>query len=216
MDIETGHSSKERAAVQDVVPEFPLMTKYNFVTLAFQGLGLGSSAIGLSNVVGVMALPEGALPQMAVGMCAGSASLGLLIAAIAELLQCNVFTGTIFGVYAGYYFSYLVIYLPSNGLLTTLSARELQLTTSIISFVYAVPTIFFFLGTLKQGLWIIRFLLLLAIGSCLLYGVGNAINSNAVNNAGGFFDIAIGLTSWYISFAMVYSTLDTYFKLPLF
>ncbi|ORX58107.1 hypothetical protein DM01DRAFT_1318833 [Hesseltinella vesiculosa] len=187
------------------------VSKYNFVPLAFQGFSFGSIALGFCNIG--LVLPQ-TVPQMAIGMCFASAFLGLTIGSISEILQGNVAIGTTMGTNAGFYLAYMIMFTPSTGLLA--DPRDLQIAASVLSFAYGIPTFFFFIGTLKHGLWLIKLLMLEVSLAYILSGAGNAINNSTVVAAGGWFSIILGVTAWYISFAMIFAVEDSHLKLPLF
>ncbi|KAI8065142.1 GPR1/FUN34/yaaH family-domain-containing protein [Gongronella butleri] len=186
--------------------------KCNFLPLAFQGLAVCSIVIGFSNINNIV--PVGTLPQMATGVCVGSGFLFLLLGAFSELLQGNLFTGTLLGTYSGYYLAYFVMLLPSSGFMSSMTPREIQLSAAVFDFVYVVPTFFFFLGTFKQP-WLVRFLMFQVIGDCFLSGCGNALDNGPLIVAGGWFCITLGVTAWYISFSMIYAAEDTFIKFPI-
>ncbi|KAI8059215.1 GPR1/FUN34/yaaH family-domain-containing protein [Gongronella butleri] len=210
--VEVGALSDAQPQAPPANPALAHMSKYNFLPLAFQGFAVGSIVIGFSNINDIV--PVGTLPQMAMGVCVGSSFLGLFLGAIAELLQGNLFSGTSMGTYSGFYLAYFVMFLPSSGFMTSMTPRDVQLSAAVFSFVYAVPAFFFFLGTFKQ-LWLVRFLMLQVTCAYLLSGCGNALNNGPLIIAGGWFSITLGITAWYISFAIIYAVEDNVFKLPV-
>jgi succinate-acetate transporter protein len=124
------------------------------------------------------------------------------------------------GVFSGFYIAYGILFMPSTGFVALVGAqadgaREIQKCAALFSLAYAVPAFLFFLATFKQP-WLIRLLMVQVTLAYILSGVGNAMPSNTIIAAGGWFSITTGLTAWYMMAAMIYTNENTYFTLPVF
>ncbi|CAO3576337.1 unnamed protein product [Absidia cylindrospora] len=211
IDIQVENDKKE---VPTTTPTSSAIQRFNAVPLAFCGLSIASILLGLVNtglVVNINAIT--------VGSCIASAGFGLAVGSISELLKGELFSGNLMGIFAGFYVAYGMLFIPSTGFTSLANqeggVREMQICAALFSMVYAVPSLLFFLATLKES-WLMRILMFQVTVALFCSGIGNAVASSTVIAVGGWFDITLGITSWYMMAAMMYTYKNTYFVLPVF
>lgn len=167
---------------------------------SYAGFIVPSLRSGLSVVVAA-ALFYGGIVQILAGMWA--------------FRRDNTIAATVFSSYGGFLVAFGVLFLPSFGLTSSLSANGLHAALGLLFLCWTIFAGVLFLGSLKSSAAMMLVLLLLFF--CFLFlTIGQLASANTVLLAiGGWIGIATGIVAWYTAWAGMLNSTNSPYKLPM-
>ncbi|KAI9309185.1 GPR1/FUN34/yaaH family-domain-containing protein [Cunninghamella echinulata] len=191
----------------------PLFKPGNPAVIGLSAFAVGSLVLGIYSTGLVTHLP-----QVVIGVALGFAGISQFVSGIFELIIGNTFAATTMLTYSGFFFTLGLTFSPATGFLKAVMVEgkeALDLCIGTIMLGYAVVSILFFLGTLRQPI-IFRILLFEISAAFLLSSLGGFLHMHILSVAGGWVSIAIAITGWYIMCALLYNEKITPIKVPMF
>ncbi|RIA81380.1 hypothetical protein C1645_810077 [Glomus cerebriforme] len=137
-----------------------------------------------------------------------------LLAGIFEMLRGDIFHGTIFSSYGGYWISFGFIHFEATGVVSSYKDNPVMLNNALGIFLigWTIFTIVMLLCVLKSNLVLITIIsLLIVINVCLTISTFTGIRSFEV--AAGVLGVISAFLAWYLALASILNQVPCYFTL---
>ncbi|KAI9313886.1 GPR1/FUN34/yaaH family-domain-containing protein [Dichotomocladium elegans] len=172
----------------------------NPICIGLAAFAIGAFMLGLYNTGLVIHLP-----QSIMGVALGTAGMGQFVAGIGELLIGNTFGGTTMLTYAGFWFSFGIMFSSGGGFLAAAEAagkHELEMCLGLWQIAFSIPSLIYFIATFKQPV-VMRFVLLQVFLAFFLGGLGAFTGVSGITQAAGWITFTLSITAWYVMAALL-------------
>ncbi|KAI9010002.1 GPR1/FUN34/yaaH family-domain-containing protein [Phycomyces nitens] len=210
-------SSEEKFGIEQIktveAHAHPASKLGNPSAIGFSAFAVGAFVLG---VVNTGLLTE--IPHVAVGIALGYSAIGQFVCGITDLIIGNTFGATTMLTFSGFFLSYGIMLLPSTGTFQALAskgAEDLENCIGLYMLSFAIPSFFYFVGSLRQP-YFVRAILLQVFLTFFLGAISALAGVPVLAKVGGWFSITLAATAWYVTCAILYREQPTIISLPLF
>ncbi|OAD65831.1 hypothetical protein PHYBLDRAFT_92772, partial [Phycomyces blakesleeanus NRRL 1555(-)] len=193
-------------------PAHPPHKYGNPSAVGFAAFAVGSFILGVVNT-GLLT----DIPHVAVGVALGYSAVGQFVCGIMDLIIGNTFGATTMLTFSGFFLSYGIMLLPSTGTFQALAVKgadDLEKCIGLYMLAFAIPSFFYFVGSLRQP-YFVRAVLLQVFLTFFLGSVSAFTGVAVLAKIGGWFSITLSATAWYITCAILFREQPTIISLPL-
>ncbi|KAI8139445.1 GPR1/FUN34/yaaH family-domain-containing protein [Fennellomyces sp. T-0311] len=186
----------------------------NPLAIGFAAFSLCSFVFGLYNS-GLIT----DLPQVAVGVALGFGAIGQLYASIGCFIQGETYSATTFMTYSGFFFAFGIMFCSGSGFVEAATAdgtlTQLHKCMALVQLAFAVCSLFYFLGTLRQPK-LIQLILFLVFCTFFFGCLGEFTGVVGLTMTSGWCSFALALVAWYVMCCLIYTEENTFIRLPFF
>lgn len=127
----------------------------------------------------------------------------------------NTGAATIFSSYGGFLAAFAILFLPSFGLVGSLTAADRSAAVGLLFLCWTIFTGVLFLGSMRTGAGMLPVLVLLFV-SFLLLTIGVLASGNSILLAiGGWFGVATALVAWLAALAEMLGTTNKFMRMEI-